>query len=188
MQRLPPIPEAEMTEAQRRVHDQIASGPRGGVRGPFPAWLRSPELAARAQALGEFLRFGTSLPPHLNELAIIVTARAWTAQYEWYAHARLAREGGLPEVVIEAVANRQPPPATGDAAMDRDIAIVHAFCTELHRDHDVSDATWTAAVERFGEHGAVELIGLSGYYVLVAMTLNATRVPLPEGEPLPLKD
>lgn len=183
MTRLPQIPTEKLTPEQRRVHDAIVAGPRGGVRGPFAAWLRSPELADRAQKLGEFLRFNTSLSKRLNEMAIIITARAWTAQYEWYAHARLAREAGLDDAIIKAIAERRRPDR-----MAEDEAVVYDFCTELHRDHRVSDATWKRAVAAFGETGAVELIGVSGYYVLVAMTLNVAEVQLPEGEPLPLSD
>ena len=183
MSRLPPLPESDLTDAQRRAADAIVSGPRGGLRGPFPAMLRSPELAERAGRLGEFLRFGTSLPPRLSEMAILMTARAWTAQYEWYAHAPLARKGGLSESVIEAVrAGRRP------EAMQPDEAALYDFCAELHRSHGVSDPVYARAAEAFGETGVVEIIGLCGYYVLVAMTLNVAQVPLPEGVAPPLAD
>ncbi len=183
MSRLPPIPENEMTADQRRVRDAIAAGPRGGVRGPFPAMLRSPELAERAARLGEFLRFRTSLPPRLSEMAILMTARAWTAQYEWYAHAPLARKGGLSEEVIAAIAERRRP-----ESMAEDEAVLYDFCAELHASHGVSDAVWARAVQTFGEAGTVELLAISGYYVMVAMTLNAAAVPLPEGVAPPLAE
>ena len=177
------LSESAMTEAQRTVASEIAGGPRGGVRGPFPAFLRSPELASRAQKLGEFLRFGTSLPPRLSEMAIIITARAWSAQYEWYAHAQLARKGGLDEAIIQAIARRQRP-----ARMVEDEAVVYDFCTELFERHAVGDSTYSRAVAAFGEHGTVEIIGLCGYYVMVAMALNVAQVPLPPGEPSPFAD
>lgn len=183
MARLAPIPETSLTADQRRVLDAIASGPRGGARGPFPALLRSPELADRAAKLGEFLRYNTSLPPRLSEMAILITARAWTAQYEWFAHAPLAIKGGLSEEIVAAIAERRRP-----EGMQPDEAALYEFCTELHRDHRVSDATYGRALELFGERGIVEIIGLSGYYVMVAMTLNVAGVPLPEGTALPLKD
>ena len=181
--RLPPLPDESLTAEQRRIRDAIAAGPRGGARGPFPALLRSPQLAERAAALGEFLRFGTSLPPRLSEMAILITARAWTAQYEWFAHAQLARKGGLSDEIIDALAQRRRP-----EQMQADEAALYEFCTEMHTRHEVSDATYQKAVATFGEHGVVEIIGLSGYYVLVAMTLNVAQVPLPEGTEPPLKD
>jgi 4-carboxymuconolactone decarboxylase len=183
MNRLPEISDDALSPEQRDIRDTIASGPRGGARGPFPAMLRSPELAKRAAHLGEFLRFNTSLPPRLSELAIIITARAWTAQYEWYAHAKLAIKGGLDTSIVDAIAERREPRFDKD-----DERIVYTFCKEMHETHGVSDATYDAAKAAFGERGIVEIIGLSGYYVMVAMTLNVARVQLPEGEPLPLKD
>ena len=183
MARLVPIPDDSLSDVQRRIRDAIAAGPRGGARGPFPALLRSPELAERAAKLGEFLRFGTSLPPRLSEMAIIITARAWTAQYEWYAHAQLALKGGLSQDIVTAIAERRRP-----ERMQADEAVVYDFCTELHETHGVSDATYERAVAAFGETGVVEIIGLSGYYVLVAMTLNVAQVALPPGVEPPLKD
>ena len=122
------------------------------------------------------MRFGTAFEPRLAELAILMCARFWTAQYEWYAHARLAREGGLSDAVIDAIANRERP------AMAKDEAAVHDFCQELHRDHNVSDATYQRVIDLFGERGVVELIGISGYYTMVSMTLNVAQIQTPEGE------
>jgi 4-carboxymuconolactone decarboxylase len=181
-ERLPMLPEARMTAAQKAVVQALLSGPRGGTRGPFAALLRSPVVADRVQSLGAFLRFESSIPPALNELAILVTAREWSAQYEWYAHHRLAMQAGLPAAIAEAVAEGREP-----AGMDADQRLVWTFCTELHRDRGVSDATYAATVARFGEHGVVDLVAVSGYYVLVGMTLNVSRVPLPEGVEVPLK-
>mgnify|MGYP002785397234 FL=1 len=181
-ERLPLIPEEQRTEAQRAVVANIMAGPRGSVRGPFAALLRSPTVADRVQSLGEYLRFNSSIPPALNELAICITAREWTAQYEWYAHARLALEAGLPAAILDAVAEGREP-----AGMDADQRLVWTFCTEMHRDRGVSDATYEATKARFGEGGVVDLIAVSGYYTLVGMTLNISRVPLPAGVPVPLK-
>lgn len=181
-ERLPLIPEEQRTEAQRAVVANIMAGPRGSVRGPFAALLRSPTVADRVQSLGEYLRFNSSIPPALNELAICITAREWTAQYEWYAHARLALEAGLPAAILDAVAEGREP-----AGMDEDQRLVWTFCTEMHRDRGVSDATYEATKARFGEGGVVDLIAVSGYYTLVGMTLNISRVPLPAGVPVPLK-
>ncbi|WP_206664468.1 carboxymuconolactone decarboxylase family protein [Dankookia rubra] len=180
--RLPPLPPEAMTPEQQRIVDGIVSGPRGGLRGPFPAMLRSPVVAERFQKLGEYLRFDTSIPAALNELAILVTAREWSAQYEWYAHHLLAMKAGLPPAIAEAVAEGQKPDG-----MDADQALVWQFCTELHRTKQVSDETYAATRDRFGERGIIDLIAVSGYYVAVAMTLNVAQVPLPPGVPVPLK-
>src|SRR6266850_1862258 len=146
--RFRPLSPEEMTDAQRKVYQEIAGGPRGGVRGPFNALLRSPELADRAQKMGEYIRFNTSLPPRLSELAILVTARYWSSQYEWFAHAPLAAKGGLASSVISALQNGRRP-----GAMSEDEAAVYDFCTELHEKKTVSDATYKRALERFGERG-----------------------------------
>ncbi|WP_135468645.1 carboxymuconolactone decarboxylase family protein [Crenalkalicoccus roseus] len=181
-ERLPAIPPERMSAEQRRVAEAITAGPRGSIRGPFAALLRSPPVADRVQSLGEYLRFHSVLPPALKELAILITARQWTAQFEWYAHHRLAMEAGLPPAIARAVAEGREP-----EGMDEDQRIVWTFCTELHRDRGVSDATYAKAVQRFGEQGVVELVAVSGYYVLVSMVLNVSRVPLPAGEEAPLR-
>ena len=180
--RFPPLSLEAMTPAQREVAEAIASGPRGGLRGPFQAWLRSPETAQRLQKVGEYLRFSSSVPPRLNELAILITARAWDAQFEWYAHHRLALEAGLdPAVAADIAAGRRPEP------MRADEAVVYDFCTELRGTRNVSDATLARALDLLGEQGVIELIGVSGYYDTVSMTLNVAEVPLPDGVDLPLK-
>jgi len=165
-----------LTEAQRKVYEAIAGGPRGGVRGPFNALLRSPELADRAQKTGEYIRFNTSLPPRLSEFAILITARYWGSQYEWHAHHPFALKAGLPPKVAEDLAQGRRP-----AGMTEDESSVYDFCSELHRDKAVSDATYATALKRFGERGVVDLIGVSGYYTLVSMVLNVDRHPLPGG-------
>ena len=180
--RLPPLPESEMSEAQRRVRAEIAAGPRGGVRGPFDALLRSPGLADRMQKLGAYVRFESSLPARLAELAILVTARHWGAQYEWYAHRRLAEQAGLAPDTADAIAEGRRP-----AALDPDEAAVVDFCRELHETKHVSDSAWAAALERFGERGVIDLIGTCGYYGAVSMVLNAARAPMPEGIAPPLR-
>ncbi len=180
--RFAPLSPEAMTPAQRRVAEAIQSGPRGGLRGPFQAWLRSPELADRLQEVGEYLRFSSSVPRRLNELAILMTARAWDAQFEWYAHHRLALEAGLdPAVAADIAEGRRP------AAIQPDEAVVHDFCAELRATRRVSDATLAAALALLGEAGVIDLIAVSGYYDLVSMTLNVAEVPLPEGVAPPLK-
>jgi 4-carboxymuconolactone decarboxylase len=178
MPRLGEIDRARLSEEQRRVADQIQSGPRGGLRGPFWPWLRSPELADRAQKLGEFVRFNSTLPPRLFELAVLVTAQHWKAQFEWYAHATLARKAGLGEDVIVALqAGAQP----NFAALDE--AAVYDFAVELYARKRVGDAVYAAALTHLGEQGVVELVGILGYYALVSMTLNVFGMEVPDGAP-----
>ena len=176
MPRLPMIADDKMTDAQRRAVNSIVSGKRGRVGGPFPAFLRSPVLCERTAHLGEFLRFDTSLSPRLSEMAILITAYNWRAQYEWYAHAPLAQKGGLSDATIEAIRLGKRP-----TKMAADEAALYEFCTEMHDSKRVSDATYKKAVDSFGENGVAEIIGLSGYYVLVSMALNVSGVELPEG-------
>jgi 4-carboxymuconolactone decarboxylase len=180
-ERLPPLAPERMTPRQREVAEAIAGGPRGGLRGPFQAWLRSPEVADRFQRVGEHVRFNSSIPPALNELAILVTAREWTAQFEWHAHHALAMKAGLPPAIAEAIARGERP-----EGLDADQRAVYDFAVELHRERSVSNAAYAAVVERFGEQGLVDLVAACGYYVAVAMTLNVARVPLPEGVAPPL--
>ncbi len=180
--RFPPLDPDAMTADQRRVAEAISRGPRGGLRGPFQAWLRSPELADRLQKVGEYLRFSSSLPGRLNEFAILITARAWDAQFEWYAHHRLAMAAGLkPQIAADLAEGRRP------AGMAADEAAIYDFCTELRETRRVGDLTLGRVMALFGEQGVVDLIGVSGYYDVVSMTLNVAEVPLPDGEPLPLK-
>jgi 4-carboxymuconolactone decarboxylase len=180
--RFPALAPEAMTAEQRATAEAIQSGPRGGLRGPFQAWLRSPELANRLQKVGEFVRFNSTVPARLNELAILITARAWDAQFEWWAHHRLALEAGLdPAVAADIAEGRRP------GSMQADEAAVYDFCTELRTTRRVGDATLERALDLLGEQGVVELIGVSGYYDVVSMTLNVAEVPLPDGVEPPLK-
>ena len=174
--RFPDLSKEGMTDAQKRVYNAIAGGPRGGVRGPFGVLLRSPDLADRVQKLGEHLRFNSSLPPRLNEFAILINARFWGSKYEWYAHRPLALKGGLPESIADEVAR-----GTRPAGMKDDEEVVFDFCSILHRQHVVDDALFRRAVSTLGEQGVVDLIGVSGYYTLVSMILNVAEIPLPPG-------
>jgi 4-carboxymuconolactone decarboxylase len=181
MARMAPLDFDHLTPDQQRVADAIRSGPRGGLRGPFEAWLRSPELADRAQQLGAYCRFGTSLPRDVNELAILLTGKHWKAQFEFWAHARLAREAGLPEDVIEAVRTGAKP-----AFAREDLTAAYELVTEYFATNRLSNETYQRAITVFGERGLIDLIGLVGYYGLVSMTLNIAEVALPAGEPEPL--
>jgi 4-carboxymuconolactone decarboxylase len=172
----------QMSPEQRRVYDGIVSGPRGGAAtGPFNAWLRSPETGDRLQRVGAHLRFQSSIPRALNELAILITAREWNAQYEWYAHHRMAMEAGLPPAIAEDLRHGRRPEVMND-----DQRIIYEFCIALHRTRNVSDEQFNAVKARFGEQGVVDLIAVSGYYVAVSMTLNVAGVGLPPGVEPPL--
>jgi 4-carboxymuconolactone decarboxylase len=176
MSRLPDLRYEEMTAEQQRVHDEIAAGPRGRVEGPLRVWLHSPSLATHAQKLGAYARFGSSLPPALSELAILVTAATWQSDFEWYAHALLAREAGIADAVIETIRKGEEPSLTDPKAR-----AVYAVACELHRSRAISDGAYAAAEQVLGREGMVDLVGILGYYTLVSMTLNAFRVPTPDG-------
>ena len=180
MTRIPDISAATMTPEQRRVHDIIASGPRGVVQGPLRVWLHRPELAERAQALGAYCRYGSSLPPRLSELAIIITGAYWHAGFEWHVHAPIAVKEGIDPAAVEALRTGREP---GFAREDE--AAVHAFATELLRTHAVSEATFARARAALGAPGVVDLVGVLGYYGFISMTINAFAVPLPEGAAAP---
>ena len=186
------IPIDKLTPEQQALTDAIKSGPRaklassgaskpGPLGGPFNVWLRSPGIGNLVQQLGEEIRFRSSLAGKLNELAILVTARNWTSQYEWVAHHKLALEGGLDPKIADAIAQGQRP-----AGMDADETLVYEFSSELQQTQGVSDARHARAVARFGERGVVDLISVNGFYVLVSMCLNVDRTPVPPGTPLPL--
>jgi 4-carboxymuconolactone decarboxylase len=192
-ERFPILQPDQMSAEQKKLIDALVSGPRAAnygadpvgrvLRGgPFNAWLRSPELGDRLQKVGEHVRFNSSLPLRLNELAILITAREWTSQYEWYAHHALAMKAGLDPKIAEDVALGKRP-----ANMKDDEAAVYDFCIQLHRSKKVDDANFQRVKALFGEQGVVDLVGVSGYYTAVSMTLNVAEVPVPEGTPLPLK-
>jgi 4-carboxymuconolactone decarboxylase len=175
--RLPKLTRDEMTPAQREAYDATVAGKRGRISPPVEAWLHSPELANRAQRLGEFVRFDLSLPQPLAEMAILITARHFGASYEWYAHKKLALQAGLDPAIIDAIRDGVTPdlPDAGARA-------IHAFATTLHRTRTVPKTLYDDMVAAYGTKGVVELVGLLGYYALVSMTLNAFDVELPDGE------
>jgi 4-carboxymuconolactone decarboxylase len=191
--RFPLIPVDNLTTEQKVVYDAIRGGPRsklsnfsgakpGPLGGPFNAMLRSPGIGNIVQAVGGEIRFKSSIPSKLNELAIMVTARYWTSQYEWHAHCRLALEAGLdPEIAKDVAESRRSP------KMDADEAMIYDFSRELHETKRVSDANYKRVLDRFGERGVFDLIAVNGYYSLVSMILNVDKAPLPDGVPLPLK-
>lgn len=171
------LPSADaMTPEQKRMANAIVAGPRGSLRGPFPVFIHSPAMGDLAQRLGAYVRFESAVPATLRELAILMTAQFWTAQYEWYAHRELALKAGLNPAIVDAVAaGRQP------ADLSREERIVYDFANELLTTKQVSDPTFAAVKAAFGQQGVVDLIGTMGYYSLVAMALNVNRTALPPG-------
>ncbi len=180
--RFKPLTYDEMTPAQRTMIEHVLSGPRGSVDGPFNVQLRSPEMGDLGQQFGASTRFATSVPRKLYELAIIVTARHWTAQFEWYAHRRGAVQAGITPAVADAIAEGRRP-----SGMPPDEQAVYNFATELLETKQVSDGTFDAAKKLLGERGVVELINVMGWYGTVSMFLNVDRYPLPDGAKAELK-
>lgn len=174
--RFKPLKWDEMTPEQKTMMEHLVSGERRGASGPFNVLLRSPEMGDLVQQFGASMRFHSSLPRKLNEMAIIITARHWTAQYEWNAHREAAAQAGLNESIIQAIASGKRP-----ASMDADETIVYNFATELLNTKQVSDAVFKATKDKFGERAVVDLISVMGYYQLVSMLLNVDRYPLPAG-------
>jgi len=175
MARIELTPEAERTPEERAVCEEAVSGLRGRVPAPMIAWLKNPEMARRGQRLGELLRYQTVLEPRLSELAILVTARHWTAHYEWTVHKREGLKAGMDPEVVAAIAARREP-ILGDA---RERA-VYDVSTTLLSTRRVPEALYRRGIETLGERGMVELVGILGYYALVAMTLNVFEIGLPE--------
>jgi 4-carboxymuconolactone decarboxylase len=180
--RFKPLTYDEMTAAQRTMIEHVLSGPRGSTDGPFNVQLRSPEMGDLGQQFGAATRFATSVPRKLYELAIIITARHWMAQFEWTAHHRGALQAGVSPAVCDAIAAGRRP-----SAMAPDEEAVYNFATELLEKKQVSDATYDAAKKLLGERGVVDLISVMGWYGTVSMYLNVDRYPLPEGTQPELK-
>lgn len=176
MPRFHELTDATMTPRQREVAANIGAGARAGIKGPFPAWLHSPEMADLFQRVGRFIRWETSLPPRLSELAILVTAARWRARFEWFAHHKMAMDGGLSPAIAEDIRIGRVP-----RDMAEDEAAVFHFVHELQTTGNVSDKRFEAARALFGEQGCAELLGIAGYYTAVSFTLNVAQVPLPEG-------
>jgi 4-carboxymuconolactone decarboxylase len=174
--RMPPIPADKLTEAQRKAIDEFKAARSADISGPFIPLLRSPEVMTRARAMGDYLRFRSSLPPRLSEFVILLTARRWTQQYEWNAHQPLALAGGLKSDIVSAVAEGRRP-----ERMAADEEALYALADEVQRNQSVSDATYAKAIAAVGEQGVIDALGLMGQYTMLAMVLNAARTPLPPG-------
>jgi 4-carboxymuconolactone decarboxylase len=181
--RFPILSAEQMSSRQKEIAETIAGGPRGGIRGPFLALIHQPELANLVQQLGEYLRYGTQLPSSITEMVILIVARRWTCQYEWFAHARIARSAtDLPEHVIVAISKGETPDPMTDEQAE-----VHAFVKHTIAHGEPTGETYDRIAQRFGREGVLDLIALVGYYSMIAMVLNTSRIPLPEGTPVQLQ-
>jgi len=175
--RFKPLTWDVMTPEQQAMTRAVLEGKRGSMQGPYNVLLRSPEVGQLAQQFGAQTRFNSSLPLALNELAILLVARDWTAQFVWWAHRRIAEEAGLSTALIQAITTGQSVP---DDLLP-EVMTVHRFCSELLRDKKVSDTSYASAVSQLGERGVVDLMATMSYYTLVCMSLNVDGYPLPEG-------
>jgi len=174
--RFTPLTYDQLTPAQKTMVEHILSGPRGSLDGPYNVLLRSPEMGDLAQQFGASMRYQSSLPPRLNEFAIIITARHWTAQHAWTVHKQTALREGLSPAICDAIANGRRP-----ASMQPDEEAIYNFATEMLDAKQVSDANFAAVKEKFGERGVVDLVGVLGYYSFVSMVLNVDRYPVAPG-------
>jgi 4-carboxymuconolactone decarboxylase len=183
MVRFAPLKPEELTPAQKAWAEELAAPPRNGkiTNPPFRAYIRSPDLAPKLTALADYLRWHSSLPPRLSELAILITAREWTAQYEWYAHYPHAIEGGLDPKVAAAIAAGKRPEGMRD-----DETALYDLVTSLYHDKKVTDAVYKAALDKFGERGIMDIIGIIGFYDITSMTLITMQAGAPDGKPAPL--
>jgi 4-carboxymuconolactone decarboxylase len=175
--RLKLLSPGEMNAEQKETYDEAIAGKRGAPPAPMMAWLNSPDMARHATRLGEVMRFNTTFPAKLSEIAILVTARHWTSHYEWFAHKRLALKGGMDPQIIEDIRQRRTP-----VFDDPKGKMIYDLAKSLHEGHGVAKGLYDEAVKLIGERGVVEVIGLCGYYTMVSMTLNTFEFGLPEGE------
>ena len=179
--RMPPIPTDRMTDAQRKVAAEIAAGPRGKVEGPYWPIIRSPGLTESLQKVGEYYRYRCPLDRKINEMAALMAARSWSQQFIWDVHILQALDAGLKNDIALALAEGGRP-----AGMAEDEEVLYDFVTELLANQGASDATYARTVAKFGESGVIDIVGIVGYYTMLAMIMNVARTPLLEGRPFPL--
>ena len=180
------LAEDQLSPIQRALLDSIRSGPRGAgttIRGPFAVFLHAPAFGELAQQLGGYCRFKTAVPPRLSEFAILVTARLWQAQYEWFAHVPMAERAGVAKETIRDLYRGRPPKSA-----PKDERAIYDFIQELYKTRRVSDKNFKRVSAILGDAATIELIGILGYYVLISMILNVFRMSPPEGEPLPFPE
>jgi len=177
--RLPEIPPAQQTEAQRDASKTFLEDRKVPVFGPFVPLLRSPQLMLQAMSMGDYLRYHNALPQKINEFVILITAREWTQQLEWQIHQPIAVKAGLSQAITDAIARGERP-----QGMDEAEEIAWDFSTQLHHDRHVDDKTWARAVAKFGEQGVVDMAGTNGYYDFLAMTMNAAQTAPDPSKPM----
>jgi 4-carboxymuconolactone decarboxylase len=180
--RFKPLKYDEMSAEQKTMIDHLLAGERRGANGPFNVLLRSPEVGDLGAQFGGAMRFRTPLPADVREVIIITTGRYWMAQYEWTAHKAAALQNGVSPAIVEAIANGRRP-----AGMSPEEELAYNLIDELLTTHQVQDATFKAALDKYGERGVFDMIGLSGWYGLVSMLLNVDRYPLAPGAQPDLK-
>jgi len=180
MDRMPPISKELWTDAQAKAAAEFAKMRGQEVFGPFALMLRSPEVMLRAAAMGDYMRYKTSLPRPLNEMIILLTARHWSQQFEWHIHQPMALKAGLSETIVAAISKGRRP-----EQLSADEAIVYDFATELLRLQNISDETYAKARERFGEPGIIDMVGVAGYYSLLSMMMNTARTAVPADSDVP---
>lgn len=178
-----PIPAMDqLNEAQRKAAQDIIDGPRKALYGPFIPLLRSPELMDRSSKMGEYLRYKSAIGNKLSELVILIVARHWTQQVEWYLHQPIALKVGIKQEVIDAIADGRTP-----QGMSEDEQIVYDFSTEINTNKGVSDVTYNRAKARFGDTGIIDMLGVNGYYNFLAIIMNGVRTENPDTKVAPLK-
>jgi 4-carboxymuconolactone decarboxylase len=175
-ERIAPLRPERMSAEQKSAAADLAAGPRGGVRGPFIALLRSPQLMNRLQKVGEYLRYHSVLERRISEFAMLIVSRRLTQQFEWQVHYPLALSAGLHKELADALAQGARP-----RGMSHDEEVTYDFCAELLQHHGVSDATYRRALECLAEQGVVELAGLVGYFITVSLVMNVAHTPAEPG-------
>lgn len=173
--RLPTIPPADYTAEQKKAAEDFLAARKVPVFGPFEPLMHSPQVMNQARAMGDYLRYHSAIGNTLSELAILITAREWSQDYEWHVHHPIALKAGIKPEIADAIADGRRP-----AAMSDDEQIVYDFSTELHRNKRVSDATFARAEKRFGKKGVVDLTGINAYYTLLAMQMNVAQYQVPK--------
>jgi 4-carboxymuconolactone decarboxylase len=176
--RMPPIPLDKMNELQRKYAEEVIKGPRGALYGPFIPLIRSPELMDRSQRIGEYLRYKSAIGTKLTEFVIMIVARQWTQQVIWAIHEPIVLKQGVSPEIIKAIADGRRP-----VGMSDDEEMLYNFCTELHTNKSITDATYDKVLKRFGEQGVIDTLGINGYYSMIAMVMNATRTAVPDNKP-----
>jgi 4-carboxymuconolactone decarboxylase len=187
MTRLPPLPRDVLSPAAQQVWDQVTgsrgdqlTGPDGALTGPFNAFVTAPDVGRPLSDLGAVLRFGTSIERRLTEVAIITVGSRWRAEFEWWAHAAMARRHGVPDAVVDAIGRGEEPPFAAD-----DERVVYTAARELVTTGELSAENYSAVRALLGDAGMVELVSLCGYYTLISFLLNAFAVPAPpDAEPM----